>query len=206
MLVDKPFRDLLDAFASSDPTPGGGSAAAAASALGASLLSMVAALPKTRHGSEEDRRVLDQAREKVEALRHQLAGAVDADTAAYDAVVAATRLPKSDDAEKAARKAALQQALSGATEVPLSVARMTVEALEQATRVAAHGYRAAASDVGVAVALLAAGFRGARLNVVINLKALADTAYRDKAKWTLDQLAATSARSVKAALKALADR
>ena len=51
MLVDRSVRDLIAAFASSDPTPGGGSASALASAVGASLLQMVASLPTTRSGS-----------------------------------------------------------------------------------------------------------------------------------------------------------
>jgi formiminotetrahydrofolate cyclodeaminase len=46
MLADKSVRDLLAAFSSSDPTPGGGSASALASATGASLLMMVAGLTK----------------------------------------------------------------------------------------------------------------------------------------------------------------
>ena len=52
-LIDLSLRDLLTAFSSNDPTPGGGSAAALASSVGASLLMMVAALPKTRNGEAD---------------------------------------------------------------------------------------------------------------------------------------------------------
>jgi len=62
MLTEKTVRDLLAAFASSEPTPGGGSASALASAMGASLLVMVASLPKTRSGSDDDRTALEGAR------------------------------------------------------------------------------------------------------------------------------------------------
>ena len=62
--------------------------------------------------------------------------------------------------------------------MPLGVVRLSAAALDQAVAVAAHGHRAAASDVGVAVALLRAGARGARLNVEINIGSVsADTAY-----------------------------
>jgi formiminotetrahydrofolate cyclodeaminase len=47
MLADKTVKDLLDAFASPAPTPGGGSASALA-AMSAALLEMVAAMPKPR--------------------------------------------------------------------------------------------------------------------------------------------------------------
>jgi len=93
-LIDLSARDLLQAFSSSDPTPGGGSAAALASAVGASLLMMVAGLPKTRTGSDEDRAALTTAGSVLAELRKGLTEAIDADTAAYDQVVAAYKLPK----------------------------------------------------------------------------------------------------------------
>src|SRR5262245_52040382 len=99
MLVDKPVRELLDAFASSDPTPGGGTASALASATGAALLQMVASLPKTRSNSDEDRAVLAAAGGSLIGVREQLTEAIDADSRAYDQVVAAYRLPRATDAE-----------------------------------------------------------------------------------------------------------
>ena len=177
MLTGKTVRDLLDAFASSDPTPGGGSAAALASSVGASLLMMVAGLPKTRSNAAEDRTALTAARASLTATRDQLTDAIDADTAAYDRVVAAYKLAKSTDDEKAARTAAIQAALRDATDVPLGVMRLSAHALDTAKVVEAHGHGAAASDVGVAIALLRAGLEGARLNVAVNLGGIRDAAY-----------------------------
>jgi formiminotetrahydrofolate cyclodeaminase len=179
MLVDQPVRDLLSAFSSSEPAPGGGSASALASAIGASLLLMVAALPKTRTGSEEDRSTLASATRVLIGIRQQLTDAVDADATAYEQVVAAYRLPKSPGEEQDARRAAIQHALRAATDVPLGVLRLTEAALDQAKTIAAHGTRAAASDVGVGVALLRAGARGARLNIEINIGSISDAAYAD---------------------------
>jgi len=176
-LTDQSVRDLLTAFSSSDPTPGGGSASALASAVGASLLMMVAGLPKTRTGSDDDRAALTPAAGVLADIRNRLTDAIDADTAAYDQVVAAYKLPKSSADEQSARKAAIQQALRAATDVPLSVVRLSAAALEEAVTIAAHGHRAAASDVGVAVALLRAGTRGARLNVEINIGSISDAAF-----------------------------
>jgi formiminotetrahydrofolate cyclodeaminase len=189
LLIDQPVRDLLTAFSSSDPTPGGGSAAALASAVGASLLMMVAGLPKTRTGSDDDRAALAAAGGALAGLRARLTDAIDEDTAAYDRVVAAYKRPKSSADEQAARKAAVQEALRAATDVPLGVVRLSAEALQQAVAVATHGHRAAASDVGVAVALLRAGARGARLNVEINAGSLTDAAYAgtvsaETARWS----------------------
>ena len=182
LLADKSVRDLLEAFSSSDPTPGGGSAAALASAVGASLLMMVAGLPKTRGGTDEDRAALASAAAALAGVRRQLTAAIDADTAAYDQVVAAYKLPKGSAEEQTARKSAIQSALRAATDVPLEVVRLSAAALAHGNTVAAHGHRAAASDVGVAVALLRAGLRGARLNIEINVGSVADAAYVEAVK------------------------
>jgi formiminotetrahydrofolate cyclodeaminase len=178
-LVDGSVRDLLAAFGSSDPTPGGGTASALASAIGTSLLLMVARLPKTRNASEDDRSALATAAMELAGIREQLTDAIDADAAAYDQVVAAYKLPKGSADEQSARKVAIQRALCAATEVPLGVVRLSARALDQAKTIAAHGHRAAGSDVGVAVALLRAGARGARLNIEINVESIADAAYAD---------------------------
>ena len=179
LLADTSVRDLLAAFGSSNPTPGGGTASALASAIGASLLLMVAGLPKTRTGSDDDRSALEAAAASLTGIRQQLTDAIDADAAAYDQVVAAYKLPKGSPGEQAARTAAIQRALHAATDVPLGVVRLSARALDHARTIAAHGHRAAASDVGVAVALLRAGARGARLNIETNAESIADTAYAD---------------------------
>jgi len=180
MLVDRSVRDLLSAFSSSEPTPGGGSAAALASSVGASLLLMVARLPKSRTAADADRTALTESAAVLEELRSGLTAAIDADSAAYDQVVAAYKLPKATPEEQDGRKAAVQRAMRAATEVPLGVMQQSVRALEHAGVVAAHGYTSAASDVGVAIALLAAGARGAKLNVDANLGAITDSEYRDR--------------------------
>jgi formiminotetrahydrofolate cyclodeaminase len=177
MLRTMPLDALLNAFTSSDPTPGGGSASALPGAVGASLLAMVAGLPKTRHGSDEDRQALDAARGALVELRDRLAELVDRDTEAYDRVMAAFRLPKGSDEEKAARSAAIQAALRTATETPLAVMRACAEAVRLGDTVAERGNPSASSDVQVGLELAVAGLRGAKLNVEINLGSVKDGAF-----------------------------
>ena len=195
MLADRSVRDLLTAFSSSDPTPGGGSASALASAVGAALLLMVAGLANTRSGSGEDREALTAAAGALAEIRLGLTGAIDADTTAYNMVVAAYKRPKVSADEQAARQTAIQLALRAATDVPLGVMLMSASALGQAIAIAAHGHRAAASDVGVAVALLRAGARGARLNVEINLGGIADAAYAATVAKEMARLSEETARA-----------
>lgn len=173
-LTSLSVTSLLDAFASPDPTPGGGSAAALAGAMGASLLTMVAGMPKTKTGTPEAREALDGARTRLLSARAALIDLIDRDSAAYDLVVSAYRRPKGTDDEKAERKTAIQQAMRVATEVPLETATTCAAVLADAAIVGEHGNPNAASDVGTAIALLKAGIRGAELNVEINVGSLSD--------------------------------
>jgi formiminotetrahydrofolate cyclodeaminase len=176
-LTNLTVTELLAAFRSSEPTPGGGSAAALGGAVGASLLAMVAGLPKPRAATEHDQRELAEAGERCTELAIELERLIDEDSAAYDLVVGAFRLPKATDEEKAARIAAIQRALTAATETPLQVMRLCAKGLEALHAVDRLGNPNAASDVQVAFSMLRAGLRGAHQNVEINLGSLKDEDY-----------------------------
>ncbi len=176
-LTEATVSGLLAAFRSSEPTPGGGSAAALAGAAGASLLAMVAGLPKPRAAESADIERLKDAGIRATALASRLESLIDDDSDAYSRVVDAFRLPKSNDQEKAARSAAIQRALTGATETPLTVMRHCVEALALAPAVMELGNENATTDAQVGVGLLKAGLQGAGANVEINLGSLKDAGY-----------------------------
>ena len=166
---------------------------------------MVAGLPKTRTGSDGDRAALTKAAGELAGIRDQLSHAIDADTAAYDQVVAAYKLPKASPDEQGARKAAIQLALRAATEVPLGVLRLSASALDQALAIAASGHRAAASDAGVAIALLRAGACGARLNVEINIGSIDEAAYATAVTIDVTRLSEGAARAADEAEALLRD-
>ena len=195
--------DLLDAFASNAPVPGGGSAAALAGALGVSLLVMAASLPKSRTGAPEEAADLAEAAARLRPLRDSLVQLIDADSAAYRAVMAALKLPNATDAEKAAKTAALQPAMTGATDVPLDVMRAGQQALAGAVIVARNAYRVAASDVATGVELLASSVRSAALSIDGNLAAIKDASYTARVSAEREQLASDSARDASQALEAV---
>ncbi len=175
-LTELTVTGLIDAFASSAPTPGGGSAAAMAGAMSASLLRMVATMTKTKSGTADERAALDAAAAELGPLQAQLTSLIDRDAAAYDLVVAAFRKPKVTDEDKAARKAAIQDATRVATETPLETMQACAALLRLQPIVAANGNPNAASDVYVAGLLAKAALDGARSNVEINLPGLTDPA------------------------------
>ena len=193
--------DLLDAFASNAPVPGGGSAAALAGALGVSLLVMAASLPKSRTGAPEEATDLAEAAARLRPLRDSLVQLIDADSDAYRAVMAAMKLPKMADDEKLARTAALQSALKEATDVPLDVMRAGQQALAGAVIVARNAYRVAASDVATGIELLGSCVRSAALSIDGNLVAIKDRGYASRVSAEREQLASDSARDAAQALE-----
>jgi methenyltetrahydrofolate cyclohydrolase len=171
------LTELLDAFASSQPVPGGGSGAALAGAVGASLLIMVAGLPKTRHGTDEERTALTAAAARLRPLRDELAALIERDSEAYTSVMNAYRLPKSSDVEQATRHRAIDEAMRAATEAPMATIRACERAMREAEVIATSGAASASSDVAVGIELLKTAARGAGLNVDTNLAAVKDAEY-----------------------------
>ena len=172
--------DLLDAFASNEPVPGGGSASALAGALGVSLLLMVSGIARTKTGAPEETVDLADAGAKLRLLRETLIELIDRDSEAYSGVLAAFRLPKATDSEKAKRLDEIQRAMRLATEAPMELMRLCQQSLRGAVIVAKNGNPNAASDVAVAIELLLAAARGAGRNVLTNLSGLKDGSYVER--------------------------
>jgi formiminotetrahydrofolate cyclodeaminase len=198
--------DLLDALSSPSPTPGGGTAAAIAGAMGTALLTMVSGLAKSKTNADDEKAALEAARLALEPLRAELVRLADADSDAYDQVMAAYRRPKASDEEKAARTTAIQAALRQATVVPLETLRTCAAAMPVAALVAEAGNRSAASDVGVAIGLLEAAATGAEANVRVNLDGLKDDSFNANVVSETSRLVSETAAAARAARQALADR
>jgi formiminotetrahydrofolate cyclodeaminase len=190
---DSTVAQLMAKLASPDPTPGGGTAAAIAGAMGISLLVMVAGLAKSRNNSDDEKAALAKARAAIEPIAARLMRLADADAEAFNAVMAAYRLPKATEEEKLARTRAIQSALGGATVVPLDTLRAAAEALDLGRVVAEHGNRAAASDAAVAIGLLKAAADGAAANVRTNLAGLKDEGLRKATEEELSRLSEQAA-------------
>lgn len=183
-MADRPLTDLtvaefLAKLASGDPTPGGGAVAALAGALGAALVSMVCNLTVGRERyaatDAEARAILADATALLESLQ----AGIQRDATAYDTLMAAYRLPRSDDREKAARSEAIQTATVGATIVPLELAEASARVIDLAERAIGKTNPNAASDLAVAALLGVAAIESAAANVDINLKTLKDEAVKD---------------------------
>ncbi len=177
-----PIRTFLDALAARESTPGGGGAAALTGAQAAALISMVVnfTLGPQKYAAVAD--AMSAYLAQSEALRHELLALADRDVAAFGAVAACYGMARSTEAEKAARTAALQQALKGAAEVPFTTAEKALAILLLAAPIGRDGNTNVVSDVATALYLAYAALQSAIVNVNINLKFIKDEHY--VAIWT----------------------
>jgi formiminotetrahydrofolate cyclodeaminase len=148
---------------------------------------------------------LSETRAVLASVRDRFLALADADTEAYNQVLAAYRLPKATDGEKQTRQDAIQGGLKAATTTPLETLRTAGEAMRLATVVAQHGNRSAVSDVGVGIALLQAAGDGAAANVQINLVNLQDETFKASGKKDADDICARIAEDATGARGALED-
>jgi formiminotetrahydrofolate cyclodeaminase len=181
--------DELSASLSADEAaPGGGSASAAVASLGASLLIMTCNFTIGRERYKEAWELLREVREELESLRVWFLTTVDRDAEAYGRVVEAMSLPRSTDEEKTARRSAMQEALKGACDVPMGLAKRCARALDLAVLVAEKGNPNTISDTGCGAWFLHSALNGALYNVRINLSAIKDASYVEKASSEADGL------------------
>ncbi len=167
---------FADETASESPAPGGGSIAAYVGALGAALGTMVANLSAHKRGWDSRWEEFSRHAQQGQTLKDELLRLVDADTAAFNRVMAALGLPKGTPAEAATRKTALAEANRGAIEVPFQVMQRAAESFPLLLAMARDGNPASVSDAGVGALCARAAVRGAWLNVRINLSGLGDPA------------------------------
>ena len=185
---DRTLKEFLAAVAAPTPTPGGGSVSALAGALSVALSRMVAGLARGKQGYEGVESELAQLEARARNVQDRLEALIEEDARAYEAVMAARRLPKSTEAEKAFRVEAMQAAYRTATEVPLETMELCLEALELAETAAKKGNRGAVTDAAVAILLAEAATRGASLNVRVNLESIRDESFRTDAEARLGGL------------------
>lgn len=160
--------------ASDAPAPGGGSISALAAGLGAALAEMVANLTIGKEKYADVEAEMCTLAQQAAALRTELIDAIQKDTESFNGYMAALKLPKETDEQKAVRREAMQKGLKEAALVPLEVAKTTVKIFPIAKAVVQKGNSNAVTDGLVAAMLARSATLGALLNVKINLGSIKD--------------------------------
>jgi methenyltetrahydrofolate cyclohydrolase len=180
MLKDLSVEQFVREVASDSPAPGGGSVAALAGAQAAGLISMYCSLSLNREKYGDAVTILEVAGQDARDFYENLLRAVDEDTAAFNRVMDAFRLPRGTDEEKSKRKDAIQDATIGAARVPLHTAEDCLRLLKLVEAVAGQGNPSAVTDLGVGNLQALAGLIGACYNVQINLNSINDTDVKEE--------------------------
>jgi glutamate formiminotransferase/formiminotetrahydrofolate cyclodeaminase len=173
-LINMDLRAFADETASESPAPGGGSISAYMGSLGVSLATMVANLSSHKAGWDERWKEFSDYAEQGQKIKDELLQLVDEDTNAFNKIMSAFGLPKSNDEEKKARTAAIQAATKYAIEIPFRVMKLSADAMPMIKAMAEIGNPASVSDAGVGALCARSAVLGAYMNVRINSKDLAD--------------------------------
>jgi len=195
-LVELDVLKFLDVVDSNSPAPGGGSVSALASSLGTSLARMVAHLS---FGKKKYEALPDDVKAKFVAnfdellkIKNELNDLIDRDSEAYNTVMAAYKLPKETDEEKAARNTEIQKSLKYAIQTPYDIVVLSGKAISLLGEILANGNQNAITDIGVGTMLLMVGLEGGILNVKVNLSSIKDTAYVEKINKEISEIKATA--------------
>ncbi len=189
---------FLNATAGSTPTPGGGSTAALAGALSAALAGMVANLTTGRKKYADVEEQVQEVLARVGPLRQSLTAAIVEDSAAFDQLMAVWR---DKSLEGDAKAEAVEAATRYAGEVPLKVARLSLEAARQAATIAEIGNANAVTDAAAGTIMARAAIQIAAMNVKINAVGLKDQALAQA--WS-EELAQIEAKAAEVAEKTAA--
>ena len=190
VLIDMKITEFLDELASDAPAPGGGAAAAIAGAMGAALGSMVARLTIGKEEYADVEGLFKAKLEETEILRAKLTELVDLDANAFDGVIAAFRLPKDTEEEKAARSAKILEEYKNAAEVPMDTVQACKKVIDLLIEMGTKGNKNAVSDIGVGALCALTGLKSAIHNVEINLAYIKnkDAEYAEKMYKELEEL------------------
>ncbi len=188
MLTSMKLNDFIDEVASDSPAPGGGSIAALVGGISAALASMVANLTFGKKGYTKHNDEMDDVAVKAQALKFKLMDLVDRDSASFDDVMDAMRLPKNSDEQKSERDVAVLKASQGAASVPFETLSLIPAVVELVSVVAEHGNRNLTPDAGVAALSAALAARGAAYNVRVNLQGLPDDDFSKNLRTETDRI------------------
>jgi len=179
-MIQQPFEKIVESLAAKTPTPGGGAAAALAGSMGAALFLMVVRFSRGKKANVAREEDLARAETQLDGHVKRLLPMAERDCRSFDLVSAAYGMPKDDDAQKALRERAIQEAMVGAMVVPEEVLCMVRDVFAGMEGVVSCIGKAIVSDLASGAALLLAAAEGAFLNVRINATYLTNRELADK--------------------------
>ncbi|MEW9095041.1 MAG: cyclodeaminase/cyclohydrolase family protein [Clostridiaceae bacterium] len=177
MLKELTVKDFIYETASDSPAPGGGSIAALSAASAAALIEMVANLTIGKKGYEDVQGEMEEVKKVTASYKEKFINYIDEDSESFNKIMAAFKMPKDTDEQKAERTKVVQSAFKGAATVPLNVAKDAFDLLPWAEKVVLKGNQNAVTDGAVAAMSARTAVLSALYNVKINLGSIKDETF-----------------------------
>ena len=150
---DETIGSFLTRLAARSAAPGGGATGALHAAQAAALLAMVA---RFSDGPRYDAETVGRVRAAADGLADEGLGLAVADSAAFEKVIAAYGLPKDTPEAKAARSAAISDAMAGAARPPADLMAASVRLVGLAEELLPVANKNVISDIAAAAAAISA--------------------------------------------------
>lgn len=192
-LSEMSVQALLEDVGKGSLAPGGISMAALLGAIGASLATLVGKLTAGHEGYEPLTEEMERLIERATVLQEQLLALMDQEVEAFNQLVGSIGLPRGTHEEAAIRRDCIRIARRGYTQVPLHVGAVGMEVVQLVETALRYGNREVVADAGMGFFAVAAGVKGAALEVLVNVRGDDDewsVASREKAQGWLDALEA----------------
>jgi len=170
-------KKYLEDLASRKSVPGGGSVSALTAAMGAGLNLMVINFSFKKDSGCPGDVELCGMKKAQETILEKLGHLIDEDCAVLTELLSSLRSEGKDDG--VFRKAA---------EVPMEICRESLESIKMTLDLMSCSNKNLISDVGAASRLLESAFRAAELNVLINIRNIADKEYVKTVMAELDRM------------------
>ena len=155
------MKDFLNVLASKEPVPGGGGACGYVAAVGMALGNMVLSLTTGKKKYAEYQEEIEELIVKAGDITNRLYECMDKDAKAFKSLSEAYGLPKDTEEQLEHRNKVMENALLIASEAPLSMMELIVEAIKLIDRISVIGSRLAISDAGVGVQMCKEALNGA---------------------------------------------
>lgn len=205
-LMDRTVKGFVGELASDSPAPGGGTIAAVNGALGAGLGVMTCLLTMPKETDPDRSQRLVALENKFRGMKERFVELADEDTEAFNGVMAAFRMPKATDEDKAARKEAIAMANLGATLVPVETAGLAVNLLDALKEAVSLVNDNVLSDVGVALSCSRTAAEGAFMNIAINLPGVKDETSKGEIVSSLQTMKESAEGSFREAMETFEER
>jgi formiminotetrahydrofolate cyclodeaminase len=175
-ISDSTLEQFRHAVAGQQPTPAGVAVGAVAAGFALGLLAKVLTVSDRRQPLPDGSARLASLAAEAQAASQRMLQLAGDDIAAFEAYLAARRLPHMTDSERQARQQEVDAAVRRAIDVPLAGAQEASAGLQLCSEMSAAIPPALVADLGVTATLLAGALRGFLLCAQSNVRHLASDA------------------------------